>query len=84
MDDICIFSRTEKEHIEHIRLILELMAEKGMRLSPEKAQIALPELRYMGFIISFDAHGHPLLNAEKSKTEAISNLPTPKNIKACR
>jgi hypothetical protein len=43
------------------------MADKGMRLSPEKAQIALPELRYMGFIISFDKNGHPVLNAEKSK-----------------
>jgi hypothetical protein len=50
----------------------------------EKAQIALPELRYMGFIISFDKRGHPVLNAEKSKTEAITNLPKPKNIKACR
>ena len=31
MDDICIFSRTEEEHIEHIRLVLELMAKKNPR-----------------------------------------------------
>ena len=57
------------------------MASKGLKLSPEKAQIALPELRYMGFIISFDKSGSPVFNTDKSKTDAITNFPTPTKYK---
>jgi hypothetical protein len=50
VDDICVYSRTLKEHLEHQRLVLQRLNEKGMRLHLKKCifmQILTLEMNFL-------------------------------------
>lgn len=83
MDDIIIRSKTETEHISHVEQLLDLLIKHGLKISPDKTQIASKVIDYMGHNISI-ANGKPVISAQKSKTEAISNLSIPTNVKSTR
>jgi hypothetical protein len=54
-DDILIFSRTLEEHVEHVRLVLQLLQRDKWQVKLSKCVFAQRQLRYLGHIIS--AHG---------------------------
>ena len=53
-DDMAIHSRTETEHISHIRKVLKVITNHGLKLAADKAQIAQTSITYMGFTITYD------------------------------
>ena len=83
-DDMAIHSRTEKEHISHIEKILKVIKAHGLKLAADKAQIASNSITYMGFTITYDKNGNPVMKAEKKKAEAIAKFPQPKTVKDVR
>ena len=83
-DDMAIHSKTEQQHIRHIEKVLKVIKNHGLKLAADKAQIALPSITYMGFIITYDENGNPVMKAEKKKSEAIQNFPRPKTVKDVR
>jgi len=50
-DDVCVFSKTFEEHLEHIRLVLTCLQEAGFTINPSKIQLCRTRFRYLGFII---------------------------------
>jgi hypothetical protein len=48
LDDIIIFSRDHREHLVHLRLILERLQEYGLRCATEKCRFGVTELPYLG------------------------------------
>ena len=83
-DDMAIHSRTEKEHVRHIEKVLKVISNHGLKLAADKAQIAQTSITYMGFTITYDSKGNPVMKAEKKKTDAISKFPQPRTVKDIR
>jgi hypothetical protein len=54
LDDIIVYSRTLKEHLEHCKLIFDTLRKETLYLSEKKLQILPCELRILGRIIDND------------------------------
>ena len=74
IDDCLIFSKTETDHLEHIKLVLEQFKKSGILLNHTKCQFGKNKLEYLGFEIS-----HKGYRPRPDKVLAIRNFPTPKN-----
>ena len=84
MDDILIVSQTEKQHMTHVKSVLEVIKRHGLKLSLDKCFFAQKRFNYMGYTISYDQDGNPLVSIESSKIDAILKLPPPKTIRKLR
>ena len=54
LDDILVFSRSLKEHMLHLKIVLEKLAEVGLKLKPGKCKFAQKELKYLGHAVGHD------------------------------
>lgn len=52
IDDIIIHSRTLEDHISHIRQVVEMHVQCGMRLNLRKCILVQPEVEYLGHLVS--------------------------------
>nr|KAG5696950.1 hypothetical protein BaRGS_015914 [Batillaria attramentaria] len=52
LDDLLIFSRTFKEHLQHLERLLQRIAETGLKLKMEKCQFLRRQVTYLGHTIS--------------------------------
>ena len=52
LDDILIYSKTVKEHIVHIELVLKLHAQVGMKLNLRKCSVFQSRVDYLGHSVS--------------------------------
>jgi len=52
LDDILIFTKTEKEHERVVRRVLEILAEHKLFLRPEKCEFHWKQIEYLGLVIS--------------------------------
>ena len=79
IDDVLIASSTPKEHLHHLRLVLERLCEHGIVINVAKSQFGVPSLEFLGHHV--DSAGiRPL----ESKIEAIRNFPQPTTQKKLR
>ena len=76
VDDICFFSKTFEEHIEHMEKIFKICRENSLKINIEKCDWFKDKIKLLGHIISHDA-----LEMDPSKIEAIQNWKTPTTAK---
>ena len=74
LDDIIIFSDSVREHIEHIRIILEILRKEKLYLGPNKMQFFAEELKILGHII--DNEG---IRMDPHKVDKVINWKSPTN-----
>ena len=79
MDDIIIYSNTFEEHIEHIRIVLTRLRDKGIALRFDKCSFACPELKFLGHIVNREGK-----RIDPSKIEAVCNFAPPTRKKQVR
>ena len=79
IDDIIIFSRSRKEHIEHVRLVLDRLASAGLTLKHKKCHFGKTEVELLGYTVS--AQG---IAPQRQKTEVINKIPRPTTVKEIR
>ncbi len=72
LDDILIFSRTLEDHQEHLRKVMAIIEEAGLKLNPEKCKFIQPEVEYLGHIIT--PHG---LRTATRHLQAVKEFPVP-------
>ena len=48
LDDIVIYSKTWKEHLEYLRQVLQKLDEAGLTAKPRKCQFATKQCSYLG------------------------------------
>ena len=76
LDYIIIFSKDEKEHLEHLRIIFQRLQAAGLKLKRSKCDFMKRHIQYLG---------HLILPAEiqslPEKLESIRNMPAPKSTK---
>lgn len=78
-DDILIYSRTESEHVDHIRQVLQVLRDAKLFGNMEKCTFCKDRVIFLGYVVS--AHG---VEVDESKIEAIKNWPTPVNVSQVR
>ena len=76
LDDIIIYSRSEKEHLEHLEEIFTRLKAAGLKLKLEKCCFFKRHIQYLGHLISADGN-QPL----PEKLESIAKMPAPRNPK---
>jgi hypothetical protein len=79
LDDIIVFSSDEASHMERLRLVLTRLLEAGLKLKPAKCALMRRSVLFLGHIISSDG-----IATDPQKTTAISEWPTPQNVKEVR
>ena len=72
IDDILVAGKTPQDHLTNLTAVLNRLQEAGLRLKREKCSFCVPEVEYLGHIIS--AAG---LKPSPRKTKAIINAPRP-------
>lgn len=75
-DDVMVYSKTFKEHMQHVRLVLERLTRARLTINPKKVQLCRQKLKYLGFIIEPGK-----CFADPAKIEIIKNYPQPKKAK---
>lgn len=79
IDDVIVFSKTEKEHLEHISLIFEALHQANMKASDEKSHFFKEKIEYLGHIIM-----HNKITVDPEKIATIRDYETPKTLKQLR
>jgi hypothetical protein len=51
-DDILIYSRTYEAHVQHLRMVFELLATEHWKIKFSKCTFAQREISYLGHVIS--------------------------------
>ncbi|GKC24836.1 putative nucleotidyltransferase, ribonuclease H, partial [Tanacetum coccineum] len=51
-DDILIYSKTQEEHVEHLRLVLELLKREKLYAKFSKCEFWLREVQFLGHVIN--------------------------------
>ena len=76
LDDIIIYSRSEKEHLEHLEEIFTRLKAAGLKLKLEKCHFFKKHIQYLGHLISADG-----IQPLPEKLESITKMPAPRNPK---
>ena len=79
LDDCMIWSRTEEEHLEHLRLVLEAFAAANLHFKISKCSFATTSTKFLGFIVSRDG-----ISMDPKKISAIVNWQPPTSITEVR
>ena len=79
IDDILIFSKSEAEHIHHLKLVFDKLRSAGLKLKPTKCSFGLPEVKLLGYVLNKDG-----IKADPDKVAAIVNLKPPTTVKEVR
>lgn len=51
-DDILIYSRTMDEHVHHVKLVLQLLAQHQLYVNRKKCEFRQTQVAYLGHLIS--------------------------------
>ncbi|GJW66068.1 putative reverse transcriptase domain-containing protein [Tanacetum coccineum] len=68
IDDILIYSKTQEEHVEHLRLVLELLKKEKLYAKFSKCEFWLREVQFLGHVINGNG-----IYVDPSKIEAVKN-----------
>ncbi|KAI7940067.1 hypothetical protein MJO28_013719 [Puccinia striiformis f. sp. tritici] len=79
IDDILIFSKTEEEHIQHLKNILTKLRDYSLKASLKKCQFFQTQVQFLGFIISSSG-----LRMDPQKLDTILKWPLPRTLKGLR
>lgn len=78
-DDILIYSRNMKEHLEHLQLVLQALQSNQLFAKLSKCSFAQPQVEYLGHVIRGDG-----VAIDPTKIEAIVQWPAPENVTQLR
>jgi hypothetical protein len=79
MDDILVYSRTEEEHKQHLRTVLQVLREHQLYAKLSKCSFYQERIHYLGHIISKDG-----IVVDPEKIEAIREWSVPRNVTKVR
>jgi ribonuclease HI len=72
LDDITVFSRSDKEHCYHLRKVFLKCRRFGLSLNPKKSLFSMQEGKLLGHIVSAEG-----VKIDPSRVEAIQSLSFP-------
>jgi hypothetical protein len=78
-DDILIYSSTWAEHLQHVKMVFQLMHAHRLFIKHSKCVFGSTSVAYLGHIISADS-----VAMDPEKVSAVASWPTPRTVKALR
>jgi hypothetical protein len=75
LDDVLIYSRTEKEHHEHVQAVLQEFRKHKLYAKKSKCEFFRPEVKFLGFIVGAEG-----VKVDPEKVEAVRSWPVPKSV----
>jgi hypothetical protein len=76
LDDLTVFSKSDEDHIIHLKQTFEKCRKFGLSLNPKKSHFAMQEGKLLGHIVSRDG-----IRIDPKRVEAIETLAIPRNVK---
>ena len=76
LDDLTVFSKTDQQHLDHLRQVFLKCRKFGISLNPKNSLFGLEEGKLLGHIISKDG-----IRIDPERIQAILQIPHPRNIK---
>jgi hypothetical protein len=77
VDDVTIFSKNKKDHLSHLRVVLEQCCKFDISLNPKKSVFAVEQGKLFGFMVS--KYG---MIIDLERTQSIAKIPPPSSKKA--
>ena len=75
LDDIIVFFKILKEHIERLCRVYAKLASAGLKLKPSKCEFFKKKITYLGHIVSEQG-----IEIDPKKTEAVTKWPRPQTV----
>nr|GEU53321.1 putative reverse transcriptase domain, ribonuclease H-like domain, aspartic peptidase domain protein [Tanacetum cinerariifolium] len=79
IDDILIYSKTQEEHVEHLRLVLELLKKEKLYAKFSKCEFWIKEVQFLRHVINGNE-----IHVDPSKIKAIKNWKAPRTLTEVR
>jgi len=79
IDDILIYSKSQAEHLQHIKMVFDILQEHQFKVRLSKCSFAQQQLKYLGHIISGEG-----VATDPSKIKDDQQWPTPTSVKELR
>ncbi|GKC06018.1 reverse transcriptase domain-containing protein [Tanacetum coccineum] len=73
IDDILIYSKTQEEHVEHLRLVLKLLKKERLYAKFSKCEFWLREVQFLRHVINGNG-----IHVDHSKIKAVKNWKAPR------
>ncbi|CAI7832461.1 unnamed protein product [Closterium sp. NIES-54] len=77
LDDILIYSKNMKEHVEHLRKVFEILRKNKFYGKLSKSDFALKKVQFLGHMVSVEG-----VHVDPQKIEAVKKWKVPENVKA--
>ncbi|GJU53882.1 putative reverse transcriptase domain-containing protein [Tanacetum coccineum] len=74
IDDILIYSKNKQEHVEHLKLILDLLKKEQLYAKFSKCKFWIPKVQFLGHVI--DSQG---IHVDPAKIESVKDWESPKS-----
>jgi len=75
MDDILVYTKTEREHDRLVKEVLERLKDNGLAVSPEKCVWKTQEVEFLGYLI-----GRNGIAMSQEKVDVVLNWETPRSM----
>ena len=75
LDDILVYSKSEEEHEQHLRMVLQVLRERQLYAKLSKCSFYQRKIHYLGHIISEEG-----IVMDPEKVEAIREWSVPRNV----
>jgi hypothetical protein len=79
LDDILVYSKSEEEHEQHLRMVLQVLREHQLYAKLRKCSFYQRQIHYLGHIISEEG-----IAVDPEKVEAIREWSVPRNVAKVR
>jgi hypothetical protein len=79
IDDILIYSQSEEEHVEHLKMVLQRLQEHQLYAKLSKCEFWIHEVLFLGHIINQDG-----LAVDPKKVADILNWKAPKDVRGIK
>ena len=79
IDDILVYSKSEEEHEDHLRIVLETLRRKQLYAKFSKCEFWLKQVAFLGHVVSEKG-----IEMDPAKIEAITKWPRPNTVTEVR
>lgn len=76
LDDISVFSKSDEEHLYHLKMVFQKCRKYGISVNPKKSLFSMSEGKLLGHIISKDG-----IHIDPARVEAIQQIEQLRNKK---
>ena len=79
LDDIIVFSRTQREHFHRLKAVISKLRVASLKLKPTKFDLFWQQINYLGHVISKEG-----VSTDPDKIKAVTEWPQPTTVTKVR